>query len=69
MISFFRTVLFFIFMNINFVSAYYADSIDIPYVKYILDNGLTLIIHEDKKAPIVSVNVWYHVGSKNESKR
>ena len=50
MISFFRTVLFFIFMNINFVSAYYADSIDIPYVKYILDNGLTLIIHEDKKA-------------------
>ena len=68
MISFFRTVLFFIFMNINFVSAYYADSIDIPYVKYILDNGLTLIIHEDKKAPIVSINVWYHVGSKNESK-
>ena len=40
--------------------------VDIPYQKYILDNGLTVIIHEDHKAPIVAVNVWYHVGSKNE---
>lgn len=40
--------------------------IDIPYEKYVLDNGLTLIVHEDHKAPIVAVNVWYHVGSKNE---
>jgi zinc protease len=39
---------------------------DIPYQKYTLDNGLTLIVHEDHKAPIVAVNVWYHVGSKNE---
>jgi len=39
---------------------------DIPYEKFILDNGLTLIVHEDHKAPIVAVNVWYHVGSKNE---
>lgn len=41
-------------------------NIDIPYTKFILDNGLTLIVHEDHKAPIVAVNVWYHVGSKNE---
>jgi zinc protease len=40
--------------------------IDIPYEKFVLDNGLTLIVHEDRKAPIVAVNVWYHVGSKNE---
>ncbi|NIR50389.1 insulinase family protein [candidate division KSB1 bacterium] len=40
--------------------------VDIPYEKYVLDNGLTLILHEDHKAPIVAVNVWYHVGSKNE---
>ncbi len=40
--------------------------IDIPYTKFVLDNGLTLLVHEDRKAPIVSVNVWYHVGSKNE---
>ncbi len=39
---------------------------DIPFEKYVLDNGLTLIVHEDHKAPIVAVNVWYHVGSKNE---
>ena len=42
------------------------EEIDIPYEKFVLDNGLTLIVHEDHKAPIVSVNVWYHVGSKNE---
>src|SRR6202171_3621095 len=39
---------------------------DIPYTKYVLKNGLTLIVHEDHKAPIVAVNTWYHVGSKNE---
>ncbi len=42
------------------------SEIDIPYKKFVLDNGLTLIVHEDHKAPIVAVNVWYHVGSKNE---
>jgi zinc protease len=41
-------------------------SVDIPYKKFVLDNGLRLIVHEDHKAPIVGVNVWYHVGSKNE---
>ncbi len=40
--------------------------LDIPYKKFTLKNGLTLIVHEDHKAPIVAVNVWYHVGSKNE---
>ncbi|HVK57626.1 MAG TPA: insulinase family protein, partial [Candidatus Kapabacteria bacterium] len=40
--------------------------IDIPFKKFVLKNGLTLIVHEDRKAPIVAVNVWYHVGSKNE---
>jgi zinc protease len=39
---------------------------DIPYQKFVLSNGLTVIVHEDHKAPIVAVNVWYHVGSKNE---
>ena len=43
-----------------------AGQIDIPFKKFVLDNGLTLLVHEDRKAPIVSVNVWYHVGSKNE---
>jgi zinc protease len=43
-----------------------AAGIDIPYKKFVLKNGLTLLVHEDRKAPIVAVNVWYHVGSKNE---
>jgi zinc protease len=40
--------------------------VDIPFTKMVLSNGLTLIVHEDHKAPIVAVNIWYHVGSKNE---
>lgn len=43
-----------------------AQSVDIPYKTFVLDNGLTVIIHEDHKAPIVAFNIWYHVGSKNE---
>lgn len=46
--------------------AFNPADIDIPYQKYVLENGLRLIVHEDHKAPIVAVNVWYHVGSKNE---
>ena len=38
----------------------------IPYTKFVLSNGLTVLVHEDHKAPIVAVNTWYHVGSKNE---
>jgi len=47
----------------------YADSsseLAIPFTKTVLDNGLTLIVHQDTKAPVVAVNVWYHVGSKDE---
>jgi zinc protease len=39
---------------------------DIKYTRFVLKNGLTLLVHEDHKAPIVAVNTWYHVGSKNE---
>src|SRR6059036_3991319 len=41
-------------------------AITIPYQRFMLKNGLTLLVHEDHKAPIVAVNIWYHVGSKNE---
>jgi zinc protease len=43
-----------------------AAKVDIPYEEFKLDNGLRVIVHEDHKAPIVAVNLWYHVGSKNE---
>ena len=39
---------------------------EINYEKFQLDNGLTVVVHQDKKVPMVAVNVWYHVGSKNE---
>ncbi len=42
------------------------EQIKIPYQQFTLENGLTLIVHEDNKAPIVAVNIWYHVGSKDE---
>ena len=41
-------------------------SAEIPYSKFQLDNGLTVIVHEDRKTPMVAVNVWYKVGSKDE---
>ena len=42
------------------------DDIDIPYEEFTLDNGLRVIVHTDRKAPIVSMISWYHVGSKDE---
>jgi zinc protease len=43
-----------------------AQDPEIPFDEFYLDNGLRVIVHEDRKAPIVAVTVWYHVGSKNE---
>ncbi|MFT3897600.1 MAG: pitrilysin family protein [Thermomonas sp.] len=43
-----------------------AAGIDIPYTQFTLPNGLRVIVHEDRKAPVVSVAIWYHVGSKDE---
>jgi Predicted Zn-dependent peptidases len=41
-------------------------AIDIPYDKFVLPNGLTTIVHTDRKAPVVAVTIYYKVGSKNE---
>ena len=41
-------------------------AVDIPYETFTLPNGLRVVVHTDRKAPIVAVNVWYHVGSKDE---
>ena len=43
-----------------------VSQVKIPYEQFQLDNGLTVIVHEDRKAPIVGVAVWYNVGSKDE---
>ena len=60
-------ILFLILALVTSVSAQTkTKEIDIPYERFVLDNGLTVIVHEDHKAPIVAINIWYHVGSKNE---
>jgi predicted Zn-dependent peptidase len=42
--------------------------IDIPYEQFTLDNGLRVVVHEDRKAPVVAISIWYNVGSKDEPK-
>ena len=39
---------------------------DIAYTEFTLPNGLRVLVHEDHKTPVVAINTWYHVGSKNE---
>ncbi|ODP39014.1 M16 family metallopeptidase [Sphingomonas turrisvirgatae] len=41
--------------------------IPIAFEKFVLPNGLTVIVHEDRRTPIVAVGLWYHVGSANET--
>jgi zinc protease len=41
---------------------------DIAYTRFQLPNGLTVVVHEDHKAPVVAVSIWYHVGSGDEPK-
>jgi len=43
-----------------------AQPIELPYTRFTLPNGLTVILHEDHSVPMVSVNVWYDVGSARE---
>jgi zinc protease len=45
-----------------------VKQVALPYTKFQLPNGLTVIVHEDHKAPVVAVSVWYNVGSKDEPK-
>ena len=63
---------FFNALTLNFIfilsiqASLLEDLPEIQFESFKLDNGLTVIVHEDKKVPMVAVNVWYHVGSKNE---
>ncbi len=43
-----------------------VPALDLPFAKRSLPNGLDVIVHEDHHVPLVAVNIWYHVGSKNE---
>jgi len=57
------------FISLSTMSLAQSANTKLPklkYEEYKLKNGLRVILHEDKSTPIVAVNVWYHVGSKNE---
>ena len=43
-----------------------ARSVDIPFEAFTLDNGLRVVVHTDRKAPVVAVAAWYNVGAKDE---
>lgn len=60
------SLLFLLITTVSFAQTKQYPNIDIPYKKFVLDNGLTVIVHEDHKLPIAAFNIWYHVGSKNE---
>ena len=50
-------------------TALYSQKLpDIKFEKFVLPNGLQVILHEDHSVPTVAVNIWYHVGSKNEKR-
>ena len=49
------------------VAAQQISDLHIDFERFTLPNGLTLIVHEDHRAPVVAVNVWYHVGSKDDA--
>ncbi|HUQ53837.1 MAG TPA: pitrilysin family protein [Gammaproteobacteria bacterium] len=51
---------------ISLATAVVAQDPEIPFDEFYLDNGLRVVVHEDRKAPIVAITIWYHVGSKNE---
>ncbi len=65
-----RTLVFlFVFVSIMTTTTYAQKGERLPPIKYTeirLKNGLRVIMHPDKSTPIVAVNIWYHVGSKNE---
>ncbi|WP_298019415.1 pitrilysin family protein [uncultured Parasphingopyxis sp.] len=50
----------------NVTAADLVNDIEIPYEEFTLDNGLRVIVHEDRKAPVVAVSIWYHIGSRHE---
>jgi len=49
-----------------FAAPFDRTKFEIKNQKFVLDNGLTVVVHEDHSVPVVAVNVWYHVGSRNE---
>src|SRR3954469_23197422 len=45
-----------------------ASAQEVKFEKYKLENGMTVILHEDHTLPVVNINTWYYVGAKDEPK-
>lgn len=63
-----RIALLFLALTAAFSQEIDLERIRISHRKFVLPNGLTLLVHEDHSAPVVGVNFWYHVGSRNEKR-
>ena len=66
MINLNKTITSFLIFLISFSTLANEGLPEIKYEKFTLPNGLRVIVHEDRKIPVVAVNIWYHVGSKDE---
>src|SRR5580698_465746 len=55
-----------VFIALLALSAAVVNAQDVKVDKYVLPNGMTVILHEDHTLPVATVNIWYHVGSKDE---
>ena len=66
MINLNKTIISFLIFLISVSTLANEDLPEIKYEKFTLPNGLRVIVHEDRKIPVVAVNIWYHVGSKDE---
>ena len=64
--KFFQLITLNIALTILTQASLLDDLPEIKYESFTLNNGLTVVVHEDHKVPMIAVNVWYHVGSKNE---
>jgi len=62
-----KNALTFVYVLLFYVTSWAQPSrITVPYTRFVLPNGLNVILHEDHSTPTVSANVWYHVGSGRE---
>jgi len=64
--NFLKIALLFLLVIMTSCQKKSGDELSLPFEKYKLDNGLDVILHEDKSDPIVSVAIYYHVGSNRE---
>ena len=61
-----KKILVTVFICLFVIPSYSALKLDLKVEKYKLKNGLTVLLHQDKSAPVVSFHQWYRVGSRNE---